>query len=361
MTEGGKLLRFFLGANSPQGFVSRFDQLERQKDGWTTYIIKGGPGSGKSTLMKKIAAAMSGDGDYIEEIYCSSDSGSLDGVILHGAQASIADGTSPHTLEPKFPGAYDQLVNLCDCWDERKLQAHREEIISLSRRISSLHEASTRFLSAFSALSGDNYRLAMEQTNREKIRDYARRLAAREMKNRPGTGHEDVRFISAVCDKGVVVLEDTARSLAERIYVIDDDYGPSSELLLGEIRLHALSRGYDIISCYCPTAPQRRLEHLFIPQLSLGFMTSNRIHPLTLEPYRVLHARRFTNVEGLRMRKQRMAFNRKAAREMLSQAVSYLAAAKELHDELESYYIEAMDFDKLDRRQKEVLEQLRRE
>ena len=50
MTEGKRLLRFFLGANTPQGFVSRFDQLEREKGGWETYIIKGERGSGKICL-----------------------------------------------------------------------------------------------------------------------------------------------------------------------------------------------------------------------------------------------------------------------------------------------------------------------
>lgn len=105
MTDGIKPVRFFLGANSSQGFVSRFDQLERQKDSWNTYIIKGGPGSGKSTLMKKIAAALQKKGGYIEEIYCSSDANSLDGLILHRQSVSIADGTPPHggrTLADKF-------------------------------------------------------------------------------------------------------------------------------------------------------------------------------------------------------------------------------------------------------------------
>lgn len=53
-------IRFFLGAEFPQGFVSLFDQLEHGKDGWRMFVMKGGPGSGKSTLMKKIAAGLPG-------------------------------------------------------------------------------------------------------------------------------------------------------------------------------------------------------------------------------------------------------------------------------------------------------------
>ena len=138
--------------------------------------------------------------------------------------------------------------------------------------------------------------------------------------------------------------EDTAKALAERIYVIDDEYSASSRILLSHLRALALQRGYDIITCYCPSAPFEKIEHLFIPALSLGFMTSNRVHPLELEAFRTLHARRFTDVEALRQKKQRLSFNRKAAFEMLHQSTESLAAAKELHDELESHYVGHMDF-----------------
>ena len=348
MTDGVKLLRFFLGANTPQGFVSRFDQLEREKDSWETHIIKGGPGSGKSTLMKSIARAAGEAGETVEEIYCSSDCGSLDGVIVHNRRFSVADGTPPHLLEPKYPGAYDGILNLCSCWDAGKLRAHRAEIQELSRRISSLHALSTRFLAAYAALAGENRQFALECTSTEKIREHAARLAGREMRRQSGkTPHEDIRFLSGMTDRGIVVFEETARALAERIYIVEDDYGAASRILLLELRALALSRGYDIISCYCPIEPDEKLEHLFIPALSLGFMTSNRRHPLSLSPYRVLHARRFTDMEALRSHRQRLSFSRKMGAEMLEKSSDCLKEAKALHDELESYYIAAMDFSAL--------------
>lgn len=87
-------LRFFLGVNSPQGFVSRFDKLADKTDGWRTLIIKGGPGSGKSTLMKKIVGEL--QDEELELIHCSSDCDSLDAVICPARKFAIADGTSPH-------------------------------------------------------------------------------------------------------------------------------------------------------------------------------------------------------------------------------------------------------------------------
>jgi Cdc6-like AAA superfamily ATPase len=54
MNNTGTPLHFFLGANTPQGFVSRYDQLADPTDGWHEFVIIGGPGTGKSTMMKKI-------------------------------------------------------------------------------------------------------------------------------------------------------------------------------------------------------------------------------------------------------------------------------------------------------------------
>lgn len=90
------VLRFLLGANTPQGFVSRFEGVADVEDGWRLLVIKGGPGSGKSTMMKRIAAALETEYDNIEMIHCSSDVDSLDGVVVPGLKFAIIDGTPPH-------------------------------------------------------------------------------------------------------------------------------------------------------------------------------------------------------------------------------------------------------------------------
>ena len=51
-----KTYRFFLGANSPDGFVSFFDHLINLDTAKEVIIIKGGPGVGKSSFMRRAAA-----------------------------------------------------------------------------------------------------------------------------------------------------------------------------------------------------------------------------------------------------------------------------------------------------------------
>ena len=81
---------YFACANSSRGFCNYFDSnlqgLER------LYILKGGPGTGKSTLMKEIGADFYDLGYDIEFIYCSSDPSSLDGVLIPALKVGIVDG-----------------------------------------------------------------------------------------------------------------------------------------------------------------------------------------------------------------------------------------------------------------------------
>ena len=73
------------------------------------YLIKSGPGCGKSTMMKQLAQLSAGP---VQRIHCSSDPDSLDGVVFCDKNAAILDATAPHTLEPLAPGADEVVVSL---------------------------------------------------------------------------------------------------------------------------------------------------------------------------------------------------------------------------------------------------------
>ena len=112
---------FFLGANAPKGYFSRFDQLFAAAPEGKCYLLKGGPGTGKSTVLKKTAAVLGERGLSTELILCSADPDSLDAVMTFDGKFVMADATLPHSAEPKYPGVYETTVSLSDFWDGEKL------------------------------------------------------------------------------------------------------------------------------------------------------------------------------------------------------------------------------------------------
>ena len=128
-------LKIFAASNGYGGFKSYFGEIFNPDEYERLYIIKGGPGTGKSSLMKKYAESMAARGLDVIRIYCSSDPSSLDGVIAYNGslRVGIIDGTAPHTRDTSYPGAVDVILDLGQSFDLPTLAAHREEIKELAR------------------------------------------------------------------------------------------------------------------------------------------------------------------------------------------------------------------------------------
>ncbi len=347
---------FFLGANSPKGFYSKFDQLFNYKDGCRSVLIKGGPGTGKSTVLKKTAAVLKEKGLSTELIYCTADTDSLDAVITADGSFSMLDATLPHAVEPKYPGAYEETLDLSVCWDKAVLKNNAAKITALFDVNRGLHAKARKYIAAAAELLDEAARLSAETLLPEKIVRTASRICAREFgKRHRRSGSEKLRFLSAVTDKGVTMFQNTPKILCDKIYVLEDDCGAASRIFMNTVRRIALDYGFDIITCRCGIFPGEKNEHIFIPEIRLGFMTSNRRHPVLAQPYRVIHAKRFSSEKQTGKSKLRIRFCLRTAAQLLDEAAAFMKEAKTVHDRLEEKYIAAMDFEKVGEKTAEFL------
>lgn len=355
-----KPVAFFLGANTPNGFVGYMQDVYRPEEDWMVYLLKSGPGTGKSTLLKSLYRRMTDMGVDVEAILCSSDPDSFDGVIIPQYKICVLDGTAPHVLEPRYWGGVETIVPLETCADTAALRRQAVGIIADTDRVAELHKRCRRFMSAVASLLSDSYRIALSCLDIPKAIKYAGKLAANEFGTRPNgrIGRESRRFLSAVTPQGLMVFHQTIQSLCSRIYVIEDEYGAASRILMYELRQAALATGHDIISCPCPLSPNEKLEHILVPDIGVGFTTSNPWHKVDFPAYRRIHATRFTDESALKEKKQLLNFNRRAARELLNEAVASLVEAKAQHDYLERYHIEAMDWKAVDVMSTQLIEEI---
>ena len=311
------------------------------------YLIKSGPGCGKSTLMKRLALKAEQKGESIQRIHCASDPDSLDGVIFLSRRAAIVDATAPHVLEPDAPGAEEQVVSLYHTLDADALRAHADEVKHLFAQNAALRSRAARYIASAGSLLLDSRRAEACSANFEKVRRYVKRLCTRLLPRTEGTASEELRLLSAITPKGMVFYRGTVEALADRYVVFRDDYGAVSRLLLELIRAEALARGYHIITCPCAMHPEDQIDHIFIPALRLAFLTDNLWHPIQLPGVQAVRCTRFVDRENLSGFRARLRFNDRAASELIDQAVALMAQAKNCHDELETYYRAAVDFDQV--------------
>ena len=120
--------RYYLGSNTHKGFYGLYEEAIAPLD--RVFLLKGGPGTGKSSLMKKVMKEGLNKGYSVECWHCSGDPNSLDGVLIKDLGVAVIDATAPHAVEPKIPVAKEVIINLLDCVrrDKIKERTHLEKL-----------------------------------------------------------------------------------------------------------------------------------------------------------------------------------------------------------------------------------------
>lgn len=338
-------IQYFLGANSPTGFYSLYDHLLPPEQARAIYILKGGPGCGKSTLMRKIGAWAQEAGLETESILCSGDPDSLDAVVLPDKGVAIVDGTAPHVVEPKYPGAVERYVNMGDCYDKDSLWPLRQEIMDCMKDYKGCYQRAYRCLGAAAEILEDQRSALLTDSLSQKLAKRARGILAREIPRRRAErpGQIKQRFLGAITHQGPMCLYDTVLTRCNRVYVLTDPCSLAHELLI-HLLAGATAAGLDVVACPDPMAPDR-LAHLLIPQAELAFVTSTSALPFPCKPYRRIRLDTAADGEVLRCSRPRLRFAKKVSAALVEEAVVSLSQAKAMHDKLEAVYNPHVDFD----------------
>lgn len=362
MCMAGTERHMYPGNNTPEGFFSYYQYILGQREADRIICIKGGPGVGKSTFMKKIGETMLEEGHDVDFMHCSSDNNSLDGIVLRDKKIALIDGTSPHVVDPINPGAVDSIIHLGDYWNEDGIRKNKEALISNNERIKSIFSRVYNYLAAAGKMY-DNlssiYESAINHVEVYKIsaKIVGDELAHREISSRQG----DVKkyFASAITPCGFANFLDTLLQGCRKIYLIQAPVGVSSERMLNLFMEGAVYRGFSVEAYYCPMKPATKVEHLLIPELNLAFVTSNQYHaldPSTLDAQEVvlINLEDIIQYEAIRYQENILEDSKKKMEELLDKAILCLSLAKKEHDDLEKYYLPNMDFLKIDALRQEL-------
>lgn len=348
----GTIKKYFPGSNSAYGFYSFYDEIISD-DAAKIYVIKGGPGVGKSTFMRSIAKKIWEMGFDIEYHCCSSDNESLDGIVIPALGIACIDGTAPHVVDPKNPGVVDDIIPLGDYWDEKGVLNHRNAIMKTNREISRLFRRAYSYLAAAKLFLDEvegYYREndALNQTGLDKLglqlndEIFEGRINDH-FENIPLNRRERHLFATAITPSGPVSHLDSIISQVKHKYIISGDDGTGKNEIIARVMDASKMRGFYVEVYHCALDP-KKVDHVIIPDLGVAVLNSVIPHILFPGPCdKVIETDNYTRDPG-RERLQERETARELYQRSMNTAVSFIRRAKVMHDELESYYIPNMSF-----------------
>ena len=332
---------FFGAANGYSGFRTNFDRIFSPRKLDKLFIIKGGPGTGKSSLMRKVKEHFLSDAD-INTVLCSSDPESLDGLLItsDGITVGLVDGTAPHTMDPEYPGAVEEIINLGDSFNLERLQTEKEKIIDLSDRKKENYKRAYSSLKIAGYIYNNIYDIFSECACYNRAENDIVDFIGDEKNGESNIIKSDF-LLGAFCKSGYKILNNHSET---KQYVLIKGDGISEYMIMTKIKKMLMLNSIDFT--YYTSA--------FSENLYDAIETSTTLYTITKGKEYSLDCTGFTpkNYEYEQLKTSYLR--------MLENAQLSLIKASEYHFKLEAIYSTAMSFEKNDQKCAMIIDKMRK-
>jgi GTPase SAR1 family protein len=348
--------KMFPGAVTSKGFFSYYNYIIAP-DALHIFVIKGGPGVGKSTFMKKIAENILRIGYDVEYHCCSSDNNSIDGLVIPALGVALLDGTAPHIVDPKNPGAVDEIINLGDYWNETIIQKAKPEIIRCN------YQVGRYFQAAYYALM--EAQLAMDEWEFY-VKEHQNWHAINQMtlsvendlfgSSKSSQGKERHLFAWAHTPQGKTQYIDTLVQDISTLYLLKGQPGTGKSTFLNRIAERAITYGLNV-EYFHNTLDPTKLDLIIMPDLHKAMCVVSEPYEYTPQ----INCKQITldfdqsvNMAGLANFSSDIEDCRERVNKNMQRATKNSSRAKATHDLMETYYVAAMDFPAIEGKRQEI-------
>lgn len=329
---------YFAAANGYTGFRSYFNRIFSPQEFTRIYVLKGGPGTGKSSLMKKVCAAAQSKNFTTEAIFCSSDPQSLDGIIINTKtkRYAVIDGTAPHETDTKLPGAADEIINLGENWLNEKLIEQRETIVKLNAEKSHYYKSAYTYLSLAGEFSERISKTALDSYEHSDAEQIQQLLTG--LKSTNETYSPMVKLLSSFSKNGYKKL-DIKHFPGNRKCSVIGKFGSEFIFMNHLLRVAKL---YSIKFVRYPSPFSDEITE------ALYFTDDGFFISAGTDFERIIDTSAFLNSKRIDSSSHFLSYAGAQKRDLLNKAQEEFSLASERHFSLERIYTPAMNFEKSD-------------
>ncbi len=331
---------YFASSNSMFGFKSYFDSIYSPNKLKRIYIIKGGPGTGKSSTIKKVGEEFE-NSCKCEYFLCSSDTASLDGIIINDSIAVI-DGTAPHATEAKYPGAVEMIIDNGQSLNA-SIQKRRKEIIELNSKKSNCYKNAYTYLKAVGEIKTQYIDILTEHTDIPKLDAAISRYFKQNFKP-IGNYSSKIRLVQGITPNGIF-NSGGFESLAKNKVIIINGKG-YEEIIYKRFLEKAKEYGTETCISFDPLIPYSP-NSLLMKDYSTCIVNYNTSEhgEINYDDYKVFNCERFLSKAFNSEYRGKLKFVSKCTQALTNEAIRNFSDAALIHKQLEGIYLEHTDFD----------------
>ncbi|OMC98999.1 PRK06851 family protein [Paenibacillus sp. FSL R5-0636] len=355
----GTILNFFAGGNTAHGFSNLYESS--LQDLTRLFVLKGGPGTGKTRIIREIGDLLAQQGYEIWLIHAASDNDSLDGVVIPELKVGIIDGTAPRVIKPELPEEAIVHVNLEQAVDTLQLSQRCVEIDSLVDQYTEEHElAYSGFAEALRIhdeweaiyIATMNFQAA-DELNQE----YIQLLYGDQ--NFEKVSRVDHRFLGAATPKGAVDFVPNLTAGLKR-YLVKGRAGSGKSTLLKKLAAEGIKRGVNVEIYHCGFDPNS-LDMIIVRELGFAIFDSTA-------PHEYFPDRATDEIVDMYSRciqpgtdeafAEAIAGIKERYSSTMKRSIQHLTDAKVFLDELKTIYAAATDFDHVDQIKSQIQQEI---
>ncbi|OPY60330.1 MAG: hypothetical protein A4E56_02756 [Pelotomaculum sp. PtaU1.Bin065] len=267
-------------------------------------------------------------------------------------------------VDPKNPGAVDEIIHLGDFWDEEKIQAVKQQVLQTNIRVGRLFKIAYHQLAEAKVIKDELDSYLEEAANRSRVHETAWKIIKSVTEDAPVQYEREPKarhlFATAFTPGGQWHHLDTILQDIKKLYLVTGDATSLTSYVVGAVARAAHTRGLDTGVFHCPLAPDN-IDLVLIPRQGCAVMKdipgiefkAQNVPAIT--KVKLYNLNQHLNESILAVYGSEIDSARKRLSAAINRAISYIAKAKEEHDHMETYYIPAMNFDAINAKREEIL------
>ncbi len=346
-----KVKHYFLDGNTSKGYVTLVDQVVSAID--HIYVIKGKLGAEKTEIFQSIGKAYEQQGLAVHFLHNPSNEEFLDGVIIPENRLAVLDGSGRTGIEAKYSQFVERVFDLDEALDKVKLVINKNTIITMNTEIEQLHEKAYAKFAKGKEIHEKKEELYIAAMDFEKANKVIAQLAATlfHAVTVPKTSLlVNHLFFGAATPNGAINYIDNITSDIDKRYIIKGRSGSGKSTLMRKIGAYAENVGLSVQYFPCGLDPNS-LDMIYIPALSVAILDGTAPH--VIEPTRatdeVIDMFELCMDQSVDSKYQE-EFDQlhSAYKQEMKEGTAFLKKAKNIKVELDQFYREAVNQEKLD-------------